>query len=40
MANVFLAVSQMLGMNDLKSFGDSTGAFDLNTVPATTAAAV
>jgi len=39
MANVFLTVSQMLGMTDLKSFGDSTAAFDLNTVPATTAAA-
>jgi hypothetical protein len=39
MANVMLSVAQMLGMNDFKSFGDSTSAFDLNTVPATTVAA-
>jgi hypothetical protein len=39
MANVFLTVSQMLGMNDVKTFGDSTAAYDLNTVPTTTAAA-
>ena len=39
MANVFLSVSHMLGMNDFKSFGDSTAAFDLNTVPAATSAA-
>src|SRR5688500_5435241 len=39
MANVMLSVAHMLGMNDFKSFGESTGAFDLNTVPATTAAA-
>jgi len=26
-------------MNEFKSFGDSTSAFDLNTAPATTAAA-
>ena len=38
MANVMLSVAQMLGMNDFKQFGDSTSAFDLNTVPATTAA--
>jgi hypothetical protein len=39
MANVMLSLTHMLGMNDFKSFGDSTSAFDLNTVPATTAAA-
>jgi hypothetical protein len=39
MANVMLSITQMLGMNDFKSFGDSTAAFDLNTAPATTAAA-
>jgi hypothetical protein len=38
MANVMLSVAHMLGMNDFKQFGDSTAAFDLNTVPATTAA--
>ena len=38
MANVMLSVAHMLGMNDFKSFGDSTAAFDLNTAPATTAA--
>ena len=37
MANVMLAVSQMLGL-DNKTFGDSTRAFDLNTAPATTVA--
>jgi uncharacterized protein DUF1552 len=30
MANVFLSMAHMLGMNDLTSFGDSTGEFDLN----------
>ena len=39
MANVMLSVAQMLGMNEFKQFGDSTSAFDLNTVPATTVAA-
>ena len=39
MANVMLSVTHMLGMDDFKSFGDSTAAYDLNTVPATTAAA-
>jgi hypothetical protein len=39
MANVMLSLTQLLGMNDFKNFGDSTAAFDLNTVPATTAAA-
>jgi hypothetical protein len=38
MANVMLSVAQMLGMDDLKSFGDSTSPFDLNSVPPTTAA--
>ena len=31
MANVMLSVAHMLGMNDFKTFGDSTAAFDLNT---------
>jgi len=39
MANVMLSLTHLLGMNDFKTFGDSTAAFDLNTVPATTAAA-
>jgi len=30
MANVFLSAAHMLGMDDLASFGDSTGAFDMN----------
>jgi hypothetical protein len=30
MANVFLSMAHMLGMNDLASFGDSTGELDLN----------
>ena len=30
MANVFLAMARMLGMNDMPSFGDSTGELDLN----------
>jgi hypothetical protein len=30
MANVFLTMAHMLGMNDLASFGDSTGELDLN----------
>jgi len=38
MANVMLSVAHWLGMDDFKQFGDSTAAFDLNTVPATTAA--
>ena len=38
MANVMLSVAHMLGLNDFKTFGDSTAAFDLNTAPATTAA--
>jgi len=39
MANVMLSVTHLLGMDDFKSFGDSTSAYDLNIVPATTAAA-
>ena len=30
MANVFLTMAHMLGMNDMESFGDSTGELDLN----------
>jgi hypothetical protein len=30
MANVFLSMAHMLGMNDIASFGDSTGQLDLN----------
>jgi hypothetical protein len=32
MANVMLSVLHTLGLDDMKSFGDSTGTFDLNTV--------
>jgi hypothetical protein len=32
MANVFLTMAHMLGMNDIASFGDSTGELDLNRV--------
>ena len=32
MANIFLSMARMLGMNDMASFGDSTGEFDLNRV--------
>ena len=39
MANAMLTVAQMLGLDDIETFGDSTAAFDLNTAPATTAAA-
>jgi hypothetical protein len=39
MANVFLTVAQMLGLNELKTFGDSNGAFDLNAAPSATVAA-
>jgi hypothetical protein len=38
MANAFLSVLQDIGLNDLKQFGDSTGRFELKSVPATTAA--
>jgi len=30
MANVFMTLAQTLGMHDIRSFGDSTGALDLN----------
>ena len=38
MANVFLTLMQDLGL-DLNTFGDSTGRFELKSVPSTTAAA-
>ena len=31
MANVFLTLAHMLGMDDVDSFGDSTGELDVNT---------
>jgi hypothetical protein len=36
MANVLLTVLQGLGLEDMKNFGDSTGAMDLNAAPETT----
>ncbi|MCA1585740.1 MAG: DUF1552 domain-containing protein [Acidobacteria bacterium] len=36
MANVMLTLLQGLGLSDMKSFGDSTGAMDLNQAPETT----
>ncbi len=36
MANVMLSVIHMLGLEDMKSFGDSTGTFNLTSVPETT----
>ncbi len=39
MANVFLSVLQDIGLEDMKSFGDSSGRFDLKTVPPATTAA-
>ena len=39
MANAMLSVGHMLGL-DFKTFGDSTGAMDLNSAPQTTTAAV
>ncbi|MDP3720732.1 MAG: DUF1552 domain-containing protein [Acidobacteriota bacterium] len=39
MANAMLALMQDIGLTDVQSFGDSTGRFDLNTVPVTTASA-
>jgi hypothetical protein len=39
MANVMLTVAHMLGMDEMKTFGDSTAAHDLNTAPSTTVAA-
>ena len=38
MANVMLSVLHTLGFDDMTSFGDSTGAFDLTSAPATTVA--
>jgi hypothetical protein len=35
MANVWLTVLHDLGLDDLQTFGDSTGTFDLTTVPTT-----
>ena len=32
MANVMLSMMHALGLEDMKSFGDSTGTFDLNAV--------
>jgi hypothetical protein len=37
MANVFLSLMQDMGMPELKSFGDSTGRFELKSAPASTA---
>ncbi len=39
MANVMLSVAHTLGLDDLTTLGDSTGAFDLTSVPATAAQA-
>src|SRR5207247_638679 len=36
MANVFLRVMHDFGLDDMESFGDSTGEFDLSSVPETT----
>ena len=36
MANVMLSLLHSLGLDDLKTFGDSTGELDLTSVPATT----
>ena len=33
MANVMLTLLHGLGLDDMESFGDSTGEFDLNAVP-------
>ena len=38
MANVFLSLLNDIGLEDLKSFGDSTGRFELKSVPPATAA--
>jgi hypothetical protein len=35
---VFLSVLQDIGLTDLKQFGDSTGRYELKSVPTTTAA--
>jgi hypothetical protein len=39
MANAMLTVAHMLGLDDMDTFGDSTGAMDLNMPPETTTAA-
>jgi hypothetical protein len=38
MANVMLTLLNDIGVNDMKTFGDSTGRFDLTSVPAATVA--
>jgi hypothetical protein len=38
MANVMLTAAHLLGLDDVTTFGDSTGAFDLNAAPDTTVA--
>jgi len=38
-ANVMLSVLHKLGLDDMPSFGDSTGEFDLNGAPPTTTVA-
>jgi hypothetical protein len=38
MANVFLTLGHNLGLDDMASFGDSTGEFSLSIPSATTAA--
>ncbi len=40
MANPMLGVLHLLGLDDMTSFGDSTGVMDLNAAPQTTAAAL
>jgi hypothetical protein len=37
MANAMLSTLHLLGLDDMKTFGDSTGAMDLNRAPETTA---
>ena len=39
MANVWLTLLHNLGLDDIPQFGDSTGTFDLTSVPGETAAA-
>ncbi len=39
MANVFLTLLHGLGLDDMEQFGDSTGTFDLTSVPNATVAA-
>jgi hypothetical protein len=38
MANAMLSILQMLGLDDMNSFGDSTASLDLSTAPETTVA--